>query len=150
MHARHRVAHRHGIPCIPVIARTDSHKIILLRLSLAIPVLHGHFQGHLHCHRARVGIEYLLHGRWDKRQQQLAQFNGRVVCQSSEHHMRHLAQLFLCRPVQCRVVVPVDGTPPRRHSLYERFSAFQGDGGAFGMLHLVHRQRVGCGGIGVP
>ena len=30
-------------------------------------VLHGHFQGYLYCHRARVGIEYLLHGRRDKR-----------------------------------------------------------------------------------
>ena len=115
-----------------------------------LTVLHGHFQGHFHGHRAGVGIEYLLHGRRNQRQQQFAQLDGRVVRQSAEHDVRHLADLLCGCPVQYRMIVTVHGAPPGGHSLYQGLPAFQRNRCPVRLLHLIYRQRMGGRGVWTP
>ena len=133
-----------------MIAAADGDKVILLAPVLGVPVLHSHFQGHFHGHRAGVRIEYLLHGRRNQRQEQFSEFDGGVVRQSAEHDVRHLAELFRGCPVQRRMVVTVYGAPPRGHSLYQRLSAFQRNRCSVRPLHLIYRQRIGGRSVWMP
>ncbi len=72
VHSRHRVAHRHGVPRISMISRTDGHKITLSGMSHRILVLHRHFQRNLYSHRTAVGIKDVPHRGRDYLQQLLA------------------------------------------------------------------------------
>ena len=150
VHSGHGVAHRHGVPRISVIARTDGDKIIALRTALCILILHRHLQGNLHGHRTTVGIEYLPHGRRNDRKQQFAQFYGRRMRQSAEHDMRHILKLLLYCPVQNGMIVSVDGTPPRRHPFNQLRSVFQNYFTTLCPPHFISRERTGGRSIRMP
>ena len=137
VHARHRVAYRHGVPRIAVIARTDGHEIVLLRMTCRKLILHRHLQSHFYGHRPTVGIKNVFHAGRHDFQQFLSQFNSRLVRQSPEHHVRHPVKLFLYRPVQHRMIVSMHGTPPRRHAVNQFRAVGQRQGTALCPIHLV-------------
>ena len=150
MHARHRIAYRHRIPCISMIAGTDCHKIVLFRLSRSKLILYRHLQCDLHSHRTTVGIKNLLHGRRNNLQKQFSQCDGRLMRKSSKHHMRHVFQLLFNRPIQYRMIISMYGTPPRRHTVYQFRTVFQRNDTPFCPFHLIRRQRVNGRRIGMP
>ena len=133
-----------------MIAGTDRHKIVLFRLSRSKLILHRHLQCDLHSHRTTVGIKNLLHGRRNNLQKQLSQCDGRLVCQSSKHHMRHVFQLFFDGPIQHRMIISMYGTPPRRHTVYQLRTVLQRNHTPFCPFYLIRRQRIDSRRIGMP
>ena len=150
VHTRHGVAHRHRIPRISVIARTDGNEIGLFGMSCRILVLHCHFQRHLDRHRTAIGIKDMPHRGRSYPQQPFAQSYGWLVRQSAEHHVRHIFQLVFYRPIQFGTIVTMHGTPPRRHSVYQFRTVRQRNHASFRPLHLVGRQRFDRRSIRMP
>ena len=64
--------------------------------------------------------------------------------------MRHLVELSFGGGVEARVVVAVDGAPPRRHAVDQLPAVLQFDADAFGSSHRIGGQGSGGRGIGVP
>jgi hypothetical protein len=150
VHSGHRIADRHGIPGIPVIAGADGHEIGLFRVTGSYLILNGHLQGYFYSHRTAVGIEYVLHGGRCQRKQFLSQGNGRFMSQSAKHDMSHAVQLLFDGPVQHRMIVPVYGTPPGRHSLNQACTVFQFNRTPFRAPDLIGRKRIQHRRIGMP
>ena len=133
-----------------MISAAYGNEIILFCLPGGIPVLYGHFQCYLYCHRSGVCIEYLLHRRRNQREQQLSQFNGRIVCQSAKHYVRHFLQLLPYCFIQYRMIVSMYRTPPRRHSFYKHPPVTQRNRSPFCPFYLIYRQWIRGRSIGMP
>ena len=142
VHPGDGVADRHGVPCVSVVSGADGHEIGTVGMSGSHLELHGHLHGHLHGYRAAVGVEDMAHRGRNDAQQQLAQLDGRLMGQSSEHHVRHAVQLPAYGLVEHGVIVPVYGTPPGGHALDKLSAVLKGDPAALCAADLVGRQRV--------
>ena len=55
VHPGYGVAHRHGVPRVPVIPAPDGGEFMFLGFPLRVPVLDGHLQGYLYGYRPRIG-----------------------------------------------------------------------------------------------
>ena len=62
MHAGYRIADRHRVPGIAVIATADGRKSMFFLFPLRLPILDCHLHGDFHRNGTAVGKEYLFHG----------------------------------------------------------------------------------------
>ena len=72
--------------------------------------------------------------------------NRGLVREPSEHDVRHPIELVAHRPVQDRMAVAMDGTPPGRHPVDQLAPILQTQSNAGGGCD---RQRRGAAGIGL-
>ncbi len=143
MHARDRVAHAHGVPCVAMVAGADGHEIGASVVSaFTYGCLYRHFHGHFHSHGAGIGIKYVVHRVRCHFEQHFAETYGRVMRKAAEHHMAHVVQLALHGCVQPRMVIAVACTPPRRHAVDKLGSVGKFYCCPVRRIHFVGRQRV--------
>ncbi len=117
MHAGYRVAYRHRVQRVAVIAVAQRNETRLRRQVPAAPVLDRHLQGDLDGHRTGIGEEHQVESVGGDVDQPLGQGDRRRMSDAAEHHVRHGVELLRYRRVQARVVVAVNHTPPRRHAI---------------------------------
>ena len=70
--------------------------------------------------------------------------------QAAEHDVRHSLELLLGRFVQLRMVVAVNGRPPRRHAVDQLSSVGELDAYAFGPDRMEYSERVAHRRVRVP
>jgi hypothetical protein len=112
--------------------------------------LQHHLERDLDRHRTRVGEEHPVQpGRADL-DQPLGETDRRCMGEAAEHHVREVVRLRGERSVEHRVVVAVDGGPPRRHPVDEPGAVGQPQAYPVGAGHQSDRRRVGHRRVGVP
>ncbi len=124
VHPAVRVAHRHRLPGVAVVAAAPGHQPLFARLSDRAPVLEAHLHGHLDRHRTGVGEEDVLQAVRGDLRQPGGEPDGGLVGEPAEHHMAHPVQLAAGGLVEHRVVVSVHRRPPGRHSVDQFGPAF--------------------------
>ena len=133
--------------------------------------LHSHFHSHFSCHRSRVGKENIIHRghhpaaglatlsgtgcavslRFVNQLQKLSpQIDGRLMCESTEHHVAHLVELTACCLIKNGMVIAMYGTPPGRHTVDQLSAVGEGNHRAMGFAYFICRKRINSGGIRVP
>ena len=150
MHAGDRITHRHRTQGVTVIATARRDEALLAGPSACLPVLQGHFHRHLDRYRTGIGKEHRLQGFRRQLDQQTGQLDGGAMCQSAEHDMRHVLELAGYRRIQHRVIVAMDGAPPRRHAVDQFATVGQTDAHAVCRPHRVDRQVGTQRAVGVP
>ena len=100
-----------------MIAAARRQKTRAPRLSPALLILQGHFQGHLHSHGTGIGKKDALQPPGHMRQQALRQLHGRGVRQAAEHHVRHAAGLGTQGREQTGMIVAMRRRPPGGHAV---------------------------------
>lgn len=134
-----------------MIAAAYGHKIGLAVIAAArYGGLYSHLHSHFHSHAAAIGIEYIIHTLGCNFQEHFAQRDGRVVCQAAEHYMAHMRKLLGSSGIYYRIVISMNGAPPRRHSVHKFGAVRQRDDASVGMVYLVGRQRIYGRSIRMP
>ena len=142
MHSGDRIAYRHGVPRVAVIAAADRRQRIFARRALRIHVLHRHFHGDLDGHRPAVAVENFLQPVGGQAYQLAGQFDGGSVRQSAEHDVSHVLKLRLDGFVQFRIIVSVDHRPPGRHAVHDPLSVRKFDVHPVGPDGVENAQRL--------
>ena len=62
MHAGHRVANRHGVPRITMVAAPDRGELVFTGPTTGLPILDGHLHRDLYRDGAAISEENLIHG----------------------------------------------------------------------------------------
>ncbi|SCE12738.1 hypothetical protein GA0115241_1100225 [Streptomyces sp. DpondAA-D4] len=154
VHAALGIAHRHGLPGVPVVAAAPGQQPVLAGSSGRTPVLEAHLHRDLDGDRARVGEEDVPQGLRGDLHQAGGQPDRGLMGEPAEHHMAHPVQLAAGRLVEHRVVVPVHRRPPGRHPVHQLPSAVDGFGQAQpyagGGLHDQRLLPARHGSVGVP
>ena len=132
VHPADGVAQRHRPERVPVIAAPNGEQPRTPSVPERTLILQAHLDRHLDRHRAGVGKEHRLKALRRHCQQRLGQAHRRLVRESPEHHVRHLLKLGFERPIECRVAVAVNGTPPRGHPVDQLTPVRQLHAHAFG------------------
>ena len=151
MHAGDRIADRHRMPGVSVIASADRGKVGMSRSTPRQLILDRHLECYLYRHRPAVGVEepvyplrkYLI----DK---ELSQLHCRAVSEAAKHNVRQLLRLLLYRPSQSGVAVSVDSAPPGAHPVDQFSPILQRDHTPLGGGYRIGLLRVNCRGVGVP
>ena len=142
MHAGHGITHRHGVPCIAVIAASNRGQSIFFGSSLRMHILQGHLRRNLNGHRPRITIEDLFDPIGSHLDQFPRQLHRRRVGKTAEHHVSHLLQLGFDGKIERRVVVSVNDGPPRGHTVNQPAAILQFDITPLGTSYEIDRQRV--------
>ena len=150
VHAGDGIAHRHGAEGVAVVARPDRQQPMTAKLAPGLVILEGHLDSHLHRHRARIAQEDVLEGGRGEGHQTLDQPDRRFVGQAPEHDMGHGRQLVPEGLIEDRVVVTVNGAPPRGHAIDEFPPVHELKAAAPGGAHRIDRVPVQGRGIGMP
>ena len=100
--------------------------------------------------RDRRVIRVLLTEKGAEASRVHTQFYGRVMCQSTEHDVRHFFRLLPESLIQYWVIVSVYHAPPGRHAFYEHLSVFQCNGCPVSTSHFIYRKWVGGRCIRMP
>jgi hypothetical protein len=137
VHAIDRIAHRHRPEGVAVVATANRQQARPARLSLRLPVLQRHLDRHFDRHRAGVAEKHVLQRLRRDGDQLACKADRRLMRQSAEHHVRHAAKLLRDRPVEFRMVVAVNRTPPRRHAVDQLAPVGEPEPHASRRRHLV-------------
>ena len=150
VHAGHGIADRHGAGGIAVIAAPGREEAGALLLADALLVLQGHLQRHLHRNGTGIRQKNTCKALRQHGQQAFAQFHGGCMGQAAEHHMRHPPGLTLGRGHQTRMIVTVDGRPPRGHAVHQLPAVVQHDAVMVAARGREDRQRIHHGRVRMP
>ena len=150
VHARNRVAHRHGAKGIPMVTAPRRKKLATPGLAPALLVLQSHFQGHLHRHRTGIGKKHALKPRRHEAQQPFGQIDRRFVRQAAKHHVGHAPGLCVQGLHKARMVVAVHGCPPGRHAVHKFPAVCQHNAVGSGARYSAEQGRLHGRGVGVP
>ena len=150
VHAGHGIADRHGAGGIAVITAPGREEAGALFLADALLVLQGHLQRHLHRNGTGIRQKDARKALRQHGQQAFAQFHGGRVGQAAEHHMRHPPGLTLGRGHQTRMIVTVDGRPPRGHAVHQLPAVVQHDAVMVAARGREDRQRIHHGRVRMP
>ena len=122
MHAGDRIADRHRMPGVSVIASADRGKVGMSRSTPRQLILDRHLECYLYRHRPTVGVEEPVDPfRKYPINKELSQLHRWAVSEAAKHNVRQLLRLRLDRSSQSGVAVSVDGAPPRAHPV-DQFS----------------------------